>query len=334
MGAVPASAWKGNIPALRKAVLTTPSHASEDEEKEGPKGRERKSGARGEALRPVEFPGVFRGRELTRKDRRLPSGLALLDELIDGGIARGRISEITGPASSGKTTIAARFIASATRRGETTAWIDLPGAFDPASIEAAGADLARILWAGFDGEFRTADFACRFYLPKKRKDPLKAAELILEAGGFGLVVIDFGTMRYPLAQGAALRLARAAERSGAAVLALAAHRMCGTFAALTLSLDRAQTCFSRTAPGAPALFDGLHIEVTVARNKLGPLDGHAELCAASDPLPISFPLTRTLLLSPSRRDRAILSAGAACADGRLTPHQPVESETPDAVAAR
>src|SRR5229473_567138 len=95
----------------------------------------------------LEFTGVFRGHELTRKDRRLRSGLAPLDALIDGGIPRGRISEITGRAGSGKTSIAASFAAFATRRGEVAAWLDASGSFDPESMAAAGVDLRRMLWA-------------------------------------------------------------------------------------------------------------------------------------------------------------------------------------------
>ncbi|MGA8794566.1 ATPase domain-containing protein, partial [Candidatus Binatus sp.] len=94
-----------------------------------------------------EFSGVFRGHELTRKDRRLSSGLAPLDALIDGGIPRGRISEITGRAGSGKTSIAASFAAFATRHGEVAAWLDASGAFDPESMAAAGVELGRMLWA-------------------------------------------------------------------------------------------------------------------------------------------------------------------------------------------
>ena len=95
----------------------------------------------------LEFSGVFRGHELTRKDRRLSSGLAPLDALIDGGIPRGRISEITGRAGSGKTSIAASFASFATHRGEVAAWLDASGSFDPESMAAAGVELRRMLWA-------------------------------------------------------------------------------------------------------------------------------------------------------------------------------------------
>src|SRR5437763_16374838 len=87
-----------------------------------------------------EFTGVFRGRELTPKTRRLSSDFAPADALLGGGIPRGRISEIVGRLSSGKTSMAAAFIAAATRRGEIAAMIDASGAFDPLSMANAGVD--------------------------------------------------------------------------------------------------------------------------------------------------------------------------------------------------
>jgi hypothetical protein len=239
----------------------------------------------------LELPEIFKGHELTRKDRRLPSGIAQIDALI-GGIARGRISEITGPISSGKTTIAAAFATATSRRGEVVGWIDGPGAFDPRSLETAGADLARILWLSFGKKFSSMPGSFNIKERERRRD-LKASEMLLEAGGFGLVVIDFDAMRYPLSQSAALRLARAAERSGTAVLALGTNRMCGTFAALTLAMGKIRACFSRDGKGSPSLFDGIRIEASVARNKLGVFGDRAQIFAAIDPLSIpenSFPL--------------------------------------------
>src|SRR6202050_589778 len=135
----------------------------------------------------LELPEIFKGHELTRKDRRLPSGIAQIDALI-GGLARGRISEITGPISSGKTTIAAAFASAASRRGEVVGWVDVPGAFDPRSLEAAGAELARILWVSFEKKAVSSRSAF-ITKERERRIELKAAELLLEAGGFGLGVI-------------------------------------------------------------------------------------------------------------------------------------------------
>jgi len=251
-----------------------------------------------EKPQPFEFSGVFRGHELTRKDRRLCSGLAPLDALIDGGIPRGRISEITGRAGSGKTSIAASFAAFATRRGEVAAWLDASGAFDPESMAAAGVELGRMLWASMKTT-TTASRMARATLPYARfaAAPLarhqsaivKAAELVLEAGGFGLVVVDFGEAPRALAHASALRIARAAERSGAAVIAIAPWRMCGTFAALSLAASRAETSFSRLAPGSPVMFDGLAVDAMVARNKLGGTGRRVRVRALIDPVPIPNP---------------------------------------------
>ena len=251
-----------------------------------------------ERPQPFEFSGVFRGHELTRKDRRLSSGLAPLDALIDGGIPRGRISEITGRAGSGKTSIAASFAAFATRRGEVAAWLDASGAFDPESMAAAGVELGRMLWASMKTTTASRQMAratlpyARFAaapLARHQSAIVKAAELVLEAGGFGLVVVDFGEAPRALAHASALRIARAAERSGAAVIAIAPWRMCGTFAALSLAASRAETSFSRLAPGSPVMFDGLAVDAMVARNKLGGTGRRVRVRALIDPVPIPNP---------------------------------------------
>jgi hypothetical protein len=243
----------------------------------------------------LEFSGVFRGRELTLKHRRIVSGLTRLDHLIGGGIVRGRISEIIGANGSGKTSLAMAFAAHVTRN-EAAAWIETGDHFDPASLIAAGIEPARIIWVScrqpnlpsrLDREIIAEDRArgIRSSGEWRRSSlaSLKAAEWILSAGGFGLIVIDFGaTVRF-ISQSAALRLARAAERSGAALIILAEQRLCGTFAALSLSLHRSRVCFSSTRRGAPTTFDGQVIEAQVIRNKLGGAGNATRWMTAIDP---------------------------------------------------
>ncbi|HEV2170892.1 MAG TPA: ATPase domain-containing protein [Candidatus Binatus sp.] len=234
-----------------------------------------------------EFSGIFRGHELTRKDRRLSSGLVPLDALTDGGIPRGRISEITGRAGSGKTSIAASFAAFATRRGEVAAWLDASGTFDPESMMAAGVELRRMLWASMATSRSPLVKGERLGVRSRRQSAIvKAAELVLEAGGFGLVVVDFGEAPRSLTHASALRIARAAERSGAAVIAIAPWRMCGTFAALSLSTNRAETSFSRLAPGSPVMFDGIAVDAMVARNKMGGTGRRVRVRALVDPISV------------------------------------------------
>ncbi|MGH7781634.1 MAG: hypothetical protein ACREQR_17610, partial [Candidatus Binataceae bacterium] len=259
------------------------------------------------------FAGVFRGRELTRKTRRLASGVAPLDALLDGGIARGRVSEIIGRAGTGRTSLAAAFAAVATRRSEVIAWIDAAGAFDPASIAAAGVDLARVLWASIPREITRARPASSRSSREGRI--LKAAEMVLEAGGFGLVVIDFGDIFRSIPDSAVLRIARAAERSGAAVIAIAPRKICGTFAALSLTMNRAGASFTRMRPGAPALFDGLRLEPIITRNKLGGSGAVARIVAAIDPPQYSAQRLPLNPLPPGEGDAAPRRVGEGAALG-------------------
>ncbi len=249
--------------------------------------------------RTLEFSGVCRGHEFTRKDRRLASDLKSLDALLEGGIPRGRISEIVGVPGSGKTSIAAAFVAAATRRSETAAWLDASSAFDPDSMITAGVDLKRLLWTSFKNV--PAARALNATPARHNSAILKGAELILAAGGFGLVVIDFGDELRALPVSPALRLARAAERSGAAVIALASRRMCGTFAALSLAADRADARFSRLTSGSPATFEGLSVEATVARNKLGAMGRRTRVDALIDPILSSSISTHFATSLPARR---------------------------------
>ena len=73
------------------------------------------------------------------------TGLAALDALT-GGLPRGALSEIAGPASSGRTGVMLAALAGATRRQEVCALVDASDSFDPASAVEAGVDLDRLLW--------------------------------------------------------------------------------------------------------------------------------------------------------------------------------------------
>ena len=73
------------------------------------------------------------------------TGLAVLDALT-GGLPRGALSEITGPASSGRTGVMLAALAGSTQREEACALVDASDNFDPASAALAGVDLERLLW--------------------------------------------------------------------------------------------------------------------------------------------------------------------------------------------
>ena len=93
------------------------------------------------------------------------TGLAALDALT-GGLPRGALSEIAGPASSGRTGVMLAALAQATRRQEVCALVDASDSFDPASAAAAGVDLERLLWV------RCSE---RASLPSHKDHPPRAA---------------------------------------------------------------------------------------------------------------------------------------------------------------
>ena len=73
-------------------------------------------------------------------------GTDALDRALSGGLARGHVSEVVGPASSGRTSLAWAALAAATLRGESVALIDTFDRFDPPTAHACGLDLSRLLW--------------------------------------------------------------------------------------------------------------------------------------------------------------------------------------------
>ncbi len=83
--------------------------------------------------------------EIRPAPEMVTSGIPALDALT-GGLPRGCLTEICGPASSGRTTVLLAALAAATRRGEYCAVIDASDALDPQSLAAAGVDFDHLLW--------------------------------------------------------------------------------------------------------------------------------------------------------------------------------------------
>ena len=163
----------------------------------------------------------------TAETERIPTGIAAIDRITTGGIPRGALTEICGAESSGRTALVVALLGQSTRRGECCAWIDAAGAFDPASAEEMGVDLTRVLWVDCGGNTEHA---------------LKSVDLLIQAGGFGLVVLDLGdtpdreARRIPLASW--FRLRHAAERTGAALVAVERQINARSCSALQIEMRR------------------------------------------------------------------------------------------------
>src|SRR6201996_3945808 len=123
-----------------------------------------------------EFSKATSALALERPEPKFPGLLVPgLKKLLNKGLSRGAIAEISGRRSSGRTSIALHIVAQATARGEICAVIDLHDSFHPASAHAAGVGLERIVWVRCQGNAEHA---------------MRATDLLLHAGGFGVVLLD------------------------------------------------------------------------------------------------------------------------------------------------
>ena len=76
----------------------------------------------------------------------MPTGITAVDQLLDGGLPVGSIIEMTGPESSGRTSLALSYIAGFIQKGGVCAWIDACDSLHVESAAAADVDLSRLLW--------------------------------------------------------------------------------------------------------------------------------------------------------------------------------------------
>ena len=136
---------------------------------------------------------------------RRTTGVAALDGLLAGGWPRAALSEITGRRSSGRTAVVLATLARALAAGEATALVDASGSgggsLDARAAAAAGLALPALLW------IRCAP-----------AQALKAADLVVGAGGFGVVALDLcdSDARRRVADAAWVRLRHGPRRSSSA----------------------------------------------------------------------------------------------------------------------
>src|SRR5580693_2340393 len=186
------------------------------------------------------------------------SGIAAMDGLT-GGLPRGCLTEICGPASSGRTTLLLAALAAATRRGECCVLVDASDALYPQSAAAAGIELDRLLWVRCGENSTRAEH--------RLEQLLRATDLLLESGGFGLIVLDLGDLppqaarRIPLTTW--FRFRRAIEHTPTILLTIERQPIAGSCSSMLLKLGAAK----RRKNVAPGLSRGLGVEAPEERKK-------------------------------------------------------------------
>ena len=192
------------------------------------------------------------------------TGIPSLDAVV-GGLPRGAMTEICGPPCSGRTSVLLSALAARTVEGETCALIDARDSFDPAAASAAGVALERVLWV----RCQNADQA------------LRATDLLIQAGGFGMVAVDLSDVapkivRYvPL--NAWFRFRRAVEDTPTILMVMEQEANAKTCASLVLRLEARPGEWSEAGVrGDPSflrhsmarLFRGFEIGADVVRTRV------------------------------------------------------------------
>jgi recombination protein RecA len=197
----------------------------------------------------------------------ISTGFPDLDAALGiGGFPRGRLTELQGMATSGKTTIALRALAQAQAVGDRVGYLDLPATFDPEYAAWCNIDLASLL----------------LIRPQTPTDALDLLPALIASGGLGMLVVDDLASFQETTQGSvllerALRvLARPLAQSPCALIVLTTlpHRpgVMGTIgfrgaalayaAALQLHIAREAWLDDGSAP------PGCHVRVSVLKHKL------------------------------------------------------------------
>lgn len=115
----------------------------------------------------------------------IPTGSVALDVALGiGGLPRGRIVEIFGPESSGKTTVALHVVANAQKAGGNAAFIDAEHALDPVYAQKLGVDIDNLLVSQ----------------PDTGEQALEIADMLIRSGGLDIIVIDSVAALVPKAE--------------------------------------------------------------------------------------------------------------------------------------
>jgi hypothetical protein len=176
-------------------------------------------------------------------------------------VPRGRITEIFGAGSSGRTTALHSILAASTKLGEFAVLIDANDSFDPSSAAAAGVELDRLTWIRCRGDAGHA---------------MRAADLVIHAGGFGVVGVDLAgaadsaLSRIPSTTW--FRWRRAIESTPTVLAVIAARPLTKSCSALLIEMKRRRAVFSGN------LLRGVEYEIA-PRKPIGK-EGRGVECAA------------------------------------------------------
>ena len=149
----------------------------------------------------------------------IPTGSLALDVAVGiGGIPRGRVTEIFGPESSGKTTLALHIIAEAQKVGGYVAFIDAEHALDPGYAQKLGVDVENLLISQ----------------PDDGEQALEITDHLIRSGAIDIIVIDSVAALTPRAE--------IEGEMGDSKMGLQARLMSQALRKLTANINKTNTC--------------------------------------------------------------------------------------------
>jgi RecA/RadA recombinase len=218
----------------------------------------------------------LRGRALAQPERNALFTNTDLDELLgSAGIPRGRLTEVFGGPSSGKTSVAFAVLAACTNAGLLAAYVDAAGTFYAPAAAGAGIRLAQVLVV----RPPTADMARR------------AVDALVRCGACALVVFDCAGLGDVLRAHQCARLASQAEKTDTALLALSSGNVpaLASFASLRLRLSGLKPVWQKGSAGGGQLA-GCVTSIEVVKSRMSAPGRSAAIQALLPDIAGSWPL--------------------------------------------
>jgi recombination protein RecA len=184
----------------------------------------------------------------------LSTGIVEIDHLI-GSIPRGAVTSVAGPASSGRATLMLSTFKKTLSDGNPCALIDAFDCFDVSTANDSGIDFERLLWV-----------QCRSNI----QHALNSTEIILQSGGFGLVVLDIALISHreqsSIPDNCWFRFRRAVENTLTSLIIVGPKDFSVSAAALSVDLQQGKPRWAN--PGANSISSPLlGIEFSAKRRK-------------------------------------------------------------------
>lgn len=208
------------------------------------------------------LPGALSVHQRSRPEV-FPTGMPAIDEEI-GGVPKGALTQVCVPSgiSTGRTAVLMSLLAQATQADHFCAMVDVGDCFSPSSASAMNVCLPGLLWVRCGNSNRL----------KPVEQAFKAADILIQNGGFGLIAIDLGNVKEELLRKIPLttwfRFARVVEQTPTALVVVMTHPAAQSCAALTVHVGQGEPRWSGTSASSHGkIFSDLKFNIEIGHSR-------------------------------------------------------------------